>query len=189
MEFTGHRWIPLTKVQWRGICFHLMTSSFTEHITFLAVSKSPSLRLNLRFWIIESTCHHMKCKRTNYHTGSILVLNHETGVVARHLRSILVRTFSRTFCNCSAGERPQRPLVLTNIIWANIRIWAGLRNCIDINRVDVITHPWPNFNGSLLYRSGGCQATARWRLTKSGEIVHLRHQNSFLLQWADERTL
>ena len=26
-EFTGHRWIPRTKGQWRGKCFHLMTSS------------------------------------------------------------------------------------------------------------------------------------------------------------------
>ena len=26
---TGDRWIPLTKIQWRGKCFHLMTSSWT----------------------------------------------------------------------------------------------------------------------------------------------------------------
>ena len=26
-EFTGNRWIPRTKGQWRGKCFHLMTSS------------------------------------------------------------------------------------------------------------------------------------------------------------------
>ena len=26
-EFTGHRWIPRTKGQYRGKCFHLMTSS------------------------------------------------------------------------------------------------------------------------------------------------------------------
>ena len=26
-EFTADRWIPLTKGQWRGKCFHLMTSS------------------------------------------------------------------------------------------------------------------------------------------------------------------
>ena len=26
-EFTGDRWIPHTKGQWRGKCFHLMTSS------------------------------------------------------------------------------------------------------------------------------------------------------------------
>ena len=26
-EFTGDRWIPLTKGQWRGNCFHSMTSS------------------------------------------------------------------------------------------------------------------------------------------------------------------
>ena len=27
-EFTGDRWIPRTKGQWRGKCFHLMTSSW-----------------------------------------------------------------------------------------------------------------------------------------------------------------
>ena len=27
-EFTGRRWIPRTKDQWRGKCFHLMTSSW-----------------------------------------------------------------------------------------------------------------------------------------------------------------
>ena len=27
-EFTGDRWIPRTKGQWRGKCFHLMTSSY-----------------------------------------------------------------------------------------------------------------------------------------------------------------
>ena len=27
-ESTGDRWIPLTKGQWRGKCFHLMTSSW-----------------------------------------------------------------------------------------------------------------------------------------------------------------
>ena len=27
-EFTGDRWIPCTKGQWRGKCFHLMTSSW-----------------------------------------------------------------------------------------------------------------------------------------------------------------
>ena len=29
-EFTGHRWIPRTKDQQRGKCFHLMTSSWTD---------------------------------------------------------------------------------------------------------------------------------------------------------------
>ena len=28
-EFTGDQWIPLTKCQWRGKCFHLMMSSWT----------------------------------------------------------------------------------------------------------------------------------------------------------------
>ena len=31
-EFTGHRWIPHTKGQWRGKCFHLMTSSWPPEI-------------------------------------------------------------------------------------------------------------------------------------------------------------
>ena len=32
-EFTGDRWIPHTKDQWRGKCFHLMTSSWHFPIT------------------------------------------------------------------------------------------------------------------------------------------------------------
>ena len=28
-EFTGDRWIPLIKGQWRGKCFHLLTSSYS----------------------------------------------------------------------------------------------------------------------------------------------------------------
>ena len=32
-EFTGHRWIPCTKGQERGKCFHLMTSSCWKTIT------------------------------------------------------------------------------------------------------------------------------------------------------------
>ena len=32
-EFTGDRWIPRTKVQWRGKCFHLMTSSCIQWVT------------------------------------------------------------------------------------------------------------------------------------------------------------
>ena len=30
-EFTGDRWIPHTNVQYRGKCFHLMTSSWIEY--------------------------------------------------------------------------------------------------------------------------------------------------------------
>ena len=29
-EFTGDRWIPRTKGQWRGKCFHLMASSWSK---------------------------------------------------------------------------------------------------------------------------------------------------------------
>ena len=31
-KFTGDRWFPRTKGQWRGKCFHLMTSSWNELI-------------------------------------------------------------------------------------------------------------------------------------------------------------
>ena len=33
-ESTGHRWIPLTKGQLRGKCFHLMTSSWLKNYPF-----------------------------------------------------------------------------------------------------------------------------------------------------------
>ena len=33
-EFTGHRWIPYTKGQWRGKCFHFMTSSRYHQYSF-----------------------------------------------------------------------------------------------------------------------------------------------------------
>ena len=32
-KFTGDRWIPRTKSQWRGKCFHLMTSSWESYVT------------------------------------------------------------------------------------------------------------------------------------------------------------
>ena len=32
-EFTGDRWIPRTNGQWRGKCFHLMTSSWANYPT------------------------------------------------------------------------------------------------------------------------------------------------------------
>ena len=32
-EFTGDRWIPCTQGQWRGKCFHLMTSSWKSAIS------------------------------------------------------------------------------------------------------------------------------------------------------------
>ena len=31
-EFSGHRWIPCSKFQWRGKCFHLMRSSWRPSI-------------------------------------------------------------------------------------------------------------------------------------------------------------
>ena len=30
-EFVGDRWIPHTKGQWSGLCFHLVTSSWRKH--------------------------------------------------------------------------------------------------------------------------------------------------------------
>ena len=39
-EFAGERWIPRTKGQWRGKCFHLMTSSFNE--CFLTIQPAES---------------------------------------------------------------------------------------------------------------------------------------------------
>ena len=32
-EFTGDRWIPRTNGQWRGKCFHLMTSSWKKQVS------------------------------------------------------------------------------------------------------------------------------------------------------------
>ena len=39
-EFTGDRWIPRTKGQWRGKCFHLMTSSWLCRSMFPLVWRS-----------------------------------------------------------------------------------------------------------------------------------------------------
>ena len=36
-EFNGHRWIPLTKGQWNGKCFHLMTSWWRNKIHPLGI--------------------------------------------------------------------------------------------------------------------------------------------------------
>ena len=66
-EFTGPRWIPRTKGQWRGKCFHLMTSSSFlrfSHSTCTEVrEKMPAFRVlwardtygKIRYWgvIIE----------------------------------------------------------------------------------------------------------------------------------------
>ena len=64
-EFTGHRWIPRSKGQWRGKCFHLMTSSYLgvvccgkilTHIILLVFSyyvidSSPPSVAYMRQWI------------------------------------------------------------------------------------------------------------------------------------------
>ena len=38
-EFTGDRWIPRTNGQYRGKCFHLMTSSYCQFPTFISMSQ------------------------------------------------------------------------------------------------------------------------------------------------------
>ena len=42
-EFTSHWWIPRTKGQWRGKCFHLMTSSSSNKIVLKKVAILPWL--------------------------------------------------------------------------------------------------------------------------------------------------
>ena len=45
-EFTGDRWIPRTKGQWRGKCFHLMTSSRPEiHLTMIRYTMWICIRI------------------------------------------------------------------------------------------------------------------------------------------------
>ena len=44
-EFTGDRWIPRTKGQWRGKCFHLMTSSW------ISIHMPYNCTINVREWI------------------------------------------------------------------------------------------------------------------------------------------
>ena len=47
-EFTGHPWIPRTKGQWRGKCFHLMTSScFSDKCHRLYLPRPGYGRLHL----------------------------------------------------------------------------------------------------------------------------------------------
>ena len=36
-EFTGDRWIPRTNSQYRGKCFHLVTSSYCQFLTFISI--------------------------------------------------------------------------------------------------------------------------------------------------------
>ena len=46
-EFTGDRWIPSTKGQWRGKCFHLLTSSWS---TLPKTYGSWATRMNIRLF-------------------------------------------------------------------------------------------------------------------------------------------
>ena len=52
-EFTGHRWIPRSKGQWRGKCFHLMTSSCNVTTTVCNVSLFESYPTAM--YIMETT--------------------------------------------------------------------------------------------------------------------------------------
>ena len=52
-EFTGDRWIPHTKGQWRGKCFHLMTSSYHTHSTIERYIEFIHLgQWSSRFWAV-----------------------------------------------------------------------------------------------------------------------------------------
>ena len=46
-EFTGDRWIPRTKGQLRGKCFHLMTSSWCRRVS----NRLPICLLDSLFWL------------------------------------------------------------------------------------------------------------------------------------------
>ena len=50
-EFTGDRWIPHTKGQWHGKCFHWMASSWIKRVYCFLYSTSAETTLKKR-WII-----------------------------------------------------------------------------------------------------------------------------------------
>ena len=52
-EFTGHRWIPRTKGQQRGKCFHLMMSSWNDDV-------------------IKSSCAPVRSDQSNYYSWNML---------------------------------------------------------------------------------------------------------------------
>ena len=49
-EFTGDRWIPRTNGQWRGKCFHLMTSSCLILIWYYRISGLSLIHVVATFW-------------------------------------------------------------------------------------------------------------------------------------------
>ena len=48
-EFTGNRWIPRTNGQWRGKCFHLMTSSCNVKISWQIRCNNEYVAFVLRY--------------------------------------------------------------------------------------------------------------------------------------------
>ena len=68
-EFTGDRWIPHTKSQYRGKCFHLMTSSWntqgslsltrrTSHSSHAKVISHEIITVHLRYRILSTGSWH-----------------------------------------------------------------------------------------------------------------------------------
>ena len=51
-EFTGDRWIPCTKGQWRGKCFHLMASSRKKELQLNAFSH-PEFELRVHWQFVK----------------------------------------------------------------------------------------------------------------------------------------
>ena len=56
-ESTDHRWIPLTKGQWRGKCFHLMTASCHTHQNTDTEKKwRPFCKLYFQIHLLYKNC-------------------------------------------------------------------------------------------------------------------------------------
>ena len=121
-EFTGDGWIPRTNGQWRGKCFHLMTSS-CDPITFRDVAAffenhiQPSLYTsigNLKIpYILPAHDDVMKWKRFPYHwpfvRGSHRLLMYPLlkGPIIRYFGISLMLTRPKCWRNTQvAGEMP-----------------------------------------------------------------------------------
>ena len=50
-EFTGDRWIPRTKGQWRGKCFHLMMSSCCKQLRLFYLLLPARPVIFTRYWL------------------------------------------------------------------------------------------------------------------------------------------
>ena len=69
-EFTGDQWIPRTKGQWRGKCFHLMTSSWGVRGTLLASSTWSNLLME--FTLLPVHTHMFSCRpHTKYYIKNV----------------------------------------------------------------------------------------------------------------------